>query len=80
MKTLSDLRAACKIHGIKVKKQTLSWGPHLSFEIDGCPASSATVTTKEFLEPRKERFEALQVIREEFAGMTIDGQKVYGLK
>lgn len=78
MKTLSDLRAACKKHNIKVKKKNLSWGLHLEFEIDGYSASS--VLSKDFYEPRKERFEALRVIKNEFAEMTIDGQKVYGLK
>lgn len=78
MKTLSDLRAACKKHNIKVKKKNLSWGPHLEFEIDCYSASS--VLSKDFYEPRKERFEALRVIKNEFAEMTIDGQKVYGLK
>lgn len=78
MKTLSDLRAACKKHNIKVKKQTLSWGPHLSFEIGGVLCGN--VLTKEFYEQNHAAFEALKEIKKEFDGMTIDGQKVYGLK
>lgn len=78
MKTLSDLRAACKKHNIKVKKQTLSWGPHLSFEIGGF--STGGVLAKDFREQNATSFDALQEIKKEFADLTIDGQKVYGLK
>lgn len=77
MKTLATLRAACKIHGIKVKKKTFSWGPHLEFEIDNRPTSGVLAT--EYYKENQKSFEALQVIKKEFAGMTIDGQKVYGL-
>jgi hypothetical protein len=34
MKTLQELKSACKEKGIKVSKKTLSWGPHLTFSID----------------------------------------------
>lgn len=78
MKTLSDLRAACKKHGIKVKKQTLSWGPHLNFEIDGNSVASVMLTSHYY--KNQKAFDALQEIKKEFAEMTIDGQKVYGLK
>ena len=78
MKTLSDLRAACKKHNIKVKKQTLSWGPHISFEIAGF--STSGVLTRDFVEENRASLEALQVIKKDFADLTIDGQKVYGLK
>ncbi len=78
MKTLSDLRSACKKHNIKVKKQTLSWGPHLEFEIGGF--GTGGVLTREFREQNAASFDALEEIKKEFHGMTIDGQKVYGLK
>lgn len=78
MKTLATLRAACKAHNIKVKKKTLSWGPHLEFEINGF--GTRGVLTRDFVESNKASFDALQEIKREFHGMTIDGQKVYGLK
>lgn len=78
MKTLATLRAACKIHGIKVKKKTLSWGPSLEFEIAGFGTSG--VLTTEYYKENQKSFEALQIIQKEFADLTIDGQKVYGLK
>ena len=78
MKTLATLRAACKIHNIKVKKQTLSWGPHLEFTIDNKPTNG--VLTTEYYKANQASFEALQEIKKEFADLTIDGQKVYGLK
>lgn len=77
MKTLAELRNDCKKCGIKVSKKTLSWGPHLSFSIDGIEASS--VLTRAFCEVHKEAFDALKTIREQYKGMTIDGQKVYGI-
>lgn len=76
-KTLSNLRKRCREHGIKVKKETLSWGPHLTFEIGGISTSS--VIFKDHYEKHRSQYEAVQQIKEEFRGMTIDGQKVYGL-
>lgn len=78
MKTLSDLRAACKKHNIKVKKETLSWGPHISFMIDG--ARFGDVVGTDFYEKNKQAYDAVREIKTEFADLTIDGQKVYGLK
>jgi hypothetical protein len=78
MKTLSDLRIACKKHGIKVKKETLSWGPHISFMIDG--ARFGDVVGTEFYLKNKNAYEVVPKIKQEFADLTIDGQKVYGLK
>jgi hypothetical protein len=78
-KTLSDLRNACKPYGIKVKKQTLSWGPHISFLIDGCPISSSTVISTAFFEKNRAAFGALQKIKSEFQGLMVDGQKAYGI-
>lgn len=78
MKTLAQLRAACKIHNIKVKKETLSWGPHLSFMVDG--ARYGDIVGTEFYEKNKKAYEAVREIKKEFADLTIDGQKVYGLK
>ena len=78
MKTLSDIRAACKAYNIKVKKETLSWGPHISFLIDG--ARFGDVVGTEFYLKNKTAYEAVPKIKQEFADLTIDGQKVYGLK
>lgn len=77
MKDLPALRAACKKHGIKIKKQTLSWGPHISFIIDG--VSCEGVQTKEFYDKNRDTIDALTKIKQEFSGMTHNGQKVYGL-
>lgn len=78
MKTLSDLRTACKKHNIKVKKETFSWGPHLEFTIDNKPTGG--VLTTQYYQDNQTSLEALQQIKKDFADLTIDGQKVYGLK
>ena len=77
MKDLPALRAACKKHGIKIKVQSLSWGPHISFIIDG--VSCGSVQSKEFYDKNRDAFTALNLIKQEFSGMKINGQKVYGL-
>lgn len=77
-KTLANLRKQCKAAGIKVRKTTLSWGPHLTFEIGGI--STKSVFTHEHYEIHKAKYEALERIKKDFRGMTIDGQKVYGLE
>jgi hypothetical protein len=77
-KTLSTLRSACKKHGIGLKKETFSWGPHISFIVGGIRCGN--VLTQEILAMHRDAFDALETIKQEFHGMTIDGQKVYGLK
>jgi len=77
-KTLSNLRKDCKEAGISVKKQTLSWGPHVTFSVDGINTTS--VMSEEQYKSRKDRFEKLREIKLKYSGMTIDGFKVYGLK
>ena len=78
-KTLANLRKVCKDAGIKVKKETMSWGPHVSFIIDGQKISRAGVYNKEYLAKNKAALEALKQIRIDFAGVTHDGDKVYGI-
>ena len=70
MKTLNDLRKTCKEQGFKVKKQTLSFGIHLEFFYDGI--SNACITFPKTKE--------LNAIKEQFQGLLINGQKVYGLR
>ena len=77
MKTLSNLRKECKAAGIKVSKKTFSHGPHLSFEVDGIRSTSCM--TSEDYEDRKASFEKLKEIKSRYEGMTLDGEKVYGL-
>jgi hypothetical protein len=70
MKTLSSLRKTCKEQGFKVKKQTLSYGIHLKFFYNGISNGCITFPkTKE-----------LNAIKEQFQGLLINGQKVYGLR
>ncbi len=76
-KTLSNLRKECAKHGIKVKKQTFSWGPHVSFYIDG--VETGNVFTQSFYDEHRKQFEALLRIKEQFAGLTYKGEKVYGI-
>ena len=77
-KTITNLRKECKKVGIKVKKQTFSHGPHVSFEIGGYSASSVIPST--VYAENEAAFNALKEIKEKFNGMTIDGDHVYGLK
>jgi hypothetical protein len=79
MKTLSELRKVCKSHGIKVKKETLSWGAHLTFIIDGRSISGCSPYSPDFLERNKPALDMLATIRDDFAGMKIDDEKVYGI-
>lgn len=76
---LTQLRKECKAIGVKLKKETLSWGPHISFEIDGNHWNSSAVIPTEDYNKIKERGEKLEKIKSKFKGMTIDNQKVYGL-
>lgn len=76
-KTLNNLRKECKAAGIKVSKKTFTHGPHLSFEVDGIRSTSC-MTTEDHSE-RKEAFDKLKEIKSRYVGMTLDGQKVYGL-
>lgn len=78
MLTLNDLRKECKEIGVKVSKKTLSWGPHVTFTIDGISVES--VLSKEFYEKHKDTFEKLRSIRDKYAALEIDGQKTYGIK
>jgi hypothetical protein len=71
MKTLKELRQACKVADIHVKKQTLSHGIHLKFSADGISTGAVNCNHQKVL--------ALREIKDKFRGMTIDGQKVYGL-
>lgn len=75
--TLADLRRECKAIGVAVTKKTFSWGPHITFKINGCDVGS--VLSREFYEKHREKFERLQVIRERFTGLQVDGQKTYGI-
>ena len=75
--TLNDLRRACKAIGVTVTKKTLSWGPHITFKIDG--RSVESVHTREFYEEHKDTFERLELIREQFSELRVDGQKTYGV-
>lgn len=77
-KTLTNLRKECKKHGIKVKKQTFSHGPHVTFEIAGWGTSS--VIPASVYQENEKAFLALKEIQTTFNGMTIDGDHVYGLK
>ena len=72
MKTLKDLRQACKLAGIQLKKQTLSHGIHLKFIYNGISSNAINFNSDKFAE--------LSEIKARFQGLTIDGQKVYGLK
>ena len=75
--TLTDLRRECKAIGVTVTKKTYSWGPHITFKINGCDVGS--VLSREFYEKHQEKFEKLQIIREQFTGLQVDGQKTYGI-
>jgi len=79
-KTLANLRKVCKDAGIKVKKETMSWGPHVAFIIDGQKISCAGVYNKEYLAKNKAALEALRQIRIDFAGLTHDGDKIFGME
>ena len=72
MKTLKELRQACKRAGIQVKKQTLSHGIHVKFLYNGISSNAINFNNEKFTE--------LSEIKASFQGLTIDGQKVYGLK
>ena len=75
MKTISDLRKRCKASGITLKVETLSWGKHATFKIDG--ASTSSVLPKALYDKNREAFDELQRIKEEFRGdMDV---KLYGL-
>lgn len=77
MKTLSNLRKECKAAGIKMSKKTFSHGPHLTFEVNGIRSTSC-MTTEDHA-ARKEAFDKLREIKSRYEGMTLDGEKVYGL-
>lgn len=70
--TLQELRKACKQVGIQVKKQTMSHGIHIKFLADGITSSAVNFNHEKNL--------SLREIKKRFYGLTIDGQKVYGLK
>lgn len=76
-KTLNNLRKACRAAGIKVKKETFSWGPHVSFSCADTGQSLSDCVVA--LHDVREKAHALDPIMEQFRGMEIDGQKVYGL-
>jgi hypothetical protein len=77
-KTLSELRKACKAIGVKVKKQTFSDGPFVSFS---CADTGQVIhSTQVCLFDVKEKSAKLDEIKKEFHGMEIDGSYVYGLK
>ena len=75
--TLNDLRRECKAVGVAVSKKTLSWGPHITFKINGCNVGS--VHSREFYEKHQDSFEKLREIRQRFTGMQVDGKKTYGI-
>ena len=76
MKTIQDLRKACKQAGIKLAIKTLSWGKHATFTVGGISASS--VTPSQHYQDHRETYEALDRIKREFNG-NLD-EKVFGLK
>lgn len=77
MKTLSELRKACKAIGVKVKKETFSHGPHVTFK---CAETAQTIIKGTVaLFDVKEKAAKLKDIKKEFHGMEIDGLHVYGL-
>jgi len=71
MNTLSELRKACKESGIQVKRQTLSHGIHLKFLFNGISSNAINFNHEKTI--------ALNEIKDRFKGLTIDGQKVYGI-
>lgn len=79
-KTLANLRKKCRESGITLKKETLSHGIHLSFIVDGIRVSESSVLPYSFYTKNKEAIEALKEIKKEFQDLTIDNEKVYGLK
>lgn len=76
-RTLVQLRKDCKAIGVAVSKKTLSWGPHLTFKVAGVDVDS--VLSLDFYEMHQGKLEQLELIRYQFTGMRIDGQKVYGI-
>jgi hypothetical protein len=81
---MKDLRRACKVLGIKIKKETLSWGPHVSFIIDGQRVSpdrghGSSIHNKDFYERNRVAIDGLEQIRIDFAGLMYNGEKVYGI-
>lgn len=78
-RSLESLRKRCKEHGITMRKQTLSWGPHVSFEIEGKRISESGVYTPDFVERNKVALNALDTIRRDHMGITHNGEKVYGI-
>jgi len=77
-KSITDLRKECKEIGVTISKKTMSWGPHISFKIEGIDVES--VMSKEFYEQHQNKFEQLVAIRTKFVDMKINGQKIYGIK
>ena len=78
--SLSDLRKECRAKGIRLKKQSFSWGPHLSFIIDGHNCTSGNVCPVGFYDKNKTAVDALEAIKKKYYGFTIDGEKMVGLK
>jgi len=78
--TLAQLRKECREKGIKLKKQSFSWGPHLSFIIDGHNCTSGNVCPVGFYDKNKTAIDALTEIKKKYYGFTIDGEKMVGLK
>lgn len=70
MTTLNQLRKTCKEQGFTLKKQTLSHGIHLKFFYN--EISNGCITFPKHKELNK--------IKEQFQNLSINGQKVYGLK
>jgi dienelactone hydrolase len=77
-KTISNLRKECKANGIKLTIKTYSHGPHASFEVDGIRSTS--IMTQADYDKRAEKFAVIRQLKTKYAGVTKNGNKVYGLK
>lgn len=81
-KTLQNLRKACKEIGITVKKESFTYGTHVSFYVKDrdIKLSKGTINyDQQWFVENQEIIEKFNKIKEDFQNMTINGERVYGL-